>query len=157
MPIPDDFPAECLYAPDHWFVHDVLKIDPETHEVVGVIDTTRLGSLVDAQQPWPGHVPHLPGAIAIHVTGTLGNLHAVYAMGLRPSQGWVGFGTHVKSARFRKIGTIGPPVIASAVAHRRRQLRGTWFLEYRFSFSQNGEIVYESEQTAVWSRRTGAP
>jgi hypothetical protein len=63
----------------------------------------------------------------------------------------------VKSARFRKLATIGPPVIASAVAHRRRQIRSTWFLEYRFSFAQNGELVYESEQTAAWNRRTEAP
>ena len=155
MPIPDDFSAECLYAPDHWFVHDVRKIDLETHEVIGVIDTTRLGSLVEAQQPRPGHVPHLPGAIAIHVTGTLGNLHAVYAMGLRPSQGWIGYGTHLKGARFRRLATIGPPVIASAVCHRRRQIRGTWFLEYRFSYVQDDEIVFESEQTAAWNLRTG--
>lgn len=153
MGIPADFASECLYDRDHWYIHDLLSLDRETHEVVALIDTTRLGPLVDAQQPWPGHVKHVPGAIAVQVTGTLGNLHAVYAMGLRPSAGWVGYGTHLESARFRRIATIGPPVIARAIAHKRRQLRGAWFLGYRFTFAQEGEVVYESEQTAVWSRR----
>ncbi len=119
--IPADFEAEALYAPDAWFVHDVLEIDVEAGRVVGVIDTTRLGALVEAQRPHPGHHKHLPGAVAIQVTGTLGNLHAVYVLGLRPSQGWVGYGTHVREARFRRMGTIGPPVEAELQATRARR------------------------------------
>lgn len=150
--IPGDFEREALYAPSAWFVHDVLELDREAHRVVALVDTTRLGALVDAQRPHPGHAPHLPGAVAIQVTGTLGNLHAVYVMGLRPTEGWVGYGTHVRDGRFRRMGTIGPPVIATAECTRRRQLGGTWFLDYRFRFEQDGEPVYESEQTAVWRR-----
>ena len=153
--IPDDFERECLYAPSHWYVHDVLELDPTEHRVVARIDTTRLGAAVDAQRLHPGHLAHVPGAVVIQVTGTLGNLHAVYLMGLRPSEGWAGYGTHVRDARFRRMGRIGPPVIATATAWRRRQLRGSWFLDYRFRFEQEGEAVYESEQTAVWNRAVG--
>ena len=152
MAIPDDFERECLYAPSQWYVHDVLKIDRETHEIVALLDTTRIGALVEAQQPHPGHPPHVPGAVAIQLTGTLGNLHAVYVLGLRPSQGWVGYGTQVKHARFHKIGRIGPPVLASAIAKKRRNFRGAWFLDYQFEFTQDGELVYESEQSAVWQQ-----
>lgn len=155
MPIPQDFEQECLYSPSHWYVHDVLEIDTEAHRVVEVVDTTRLGDLVAAQRPWPGHEPHLPGAVAIQVTGTLGNLHAVYVLGLRPTQGWVGFGTHVNRARFWRMGLIGPPVLAIAIAQRRRQMRGTWFVEYSFRFEQMGEVIYESEQSAAWRRQEG--
>jgi hypothetical protein len=150
MAIPDDFERECLYAPSQWYVHDVLKIDRDNHEVVAVLDTTRIGALVEAQQPHAGHPPHVPGAVAIQLTGTLGNLHAVYVLGLRPSAGWVGYGTHVKNARFHRMGRIGPPLVATSVATKRRQFRGAWFLEYRFAFTQDGELVYESEQSAVW-------
>ena len=150
--IPADFPAEALYAPSAWFVHDVLEIDVDGGRVVGLIDTTRLGDLVEAQRATPGHRKHLPGAVAIQVTGTLGNLHAVYVLGLRPSQGWVGYGTHVRQARFPRMGHIGPPIVATLLATRTRQLRGTWFLEYAFSFQQDGELVYESRQTAAWGR-----
>jgi hypothetical protein len=152
MPIPADFASESLYAPEWWCVHDVTRIDPEEHVVEAVIDTTRLGSLVEAQRPWPGHPKHLPGAVAIQVTGTLGNLHAVYVLGLRATAGWVGFGTHVRNARFRRMATIGPPVAARLHVPKRRQMRGTWFVEYNFRFEQGGELVYESEQTAAWRR-----
>lgn len=153
MPFPPEFEREALYDPAHWYVHDVLELDADAHRVVGLVDTARLGALVEAQRPWPGHERHLPGAIAMQITGTLGNLHAVCVMGLRASEGWVGFGTHVRDARFRKAGLIGPPIRAAAEAHRRRQLRGTWFLDYRFRYEQEGEVVFESEQTAVWTRR----
>ncbi|MCA9494337.1 MAG: hypothetical protein KC621_30635 [Myxococcales bacterium] len=156
MPIPDDFEQESLYAPSQWYVHDVLEIDRDGDRVVALIDTNRIGELVEAQRPWPGHEPHLPGAVAIQVTGTLGNLHALYVLGLKASEGWVGYGTHVRDARFRKMGRIGPPIHATLTATRKRQMQGVWFVNYRFVFEQDGEPVYESEQTAAWRRHPGA-
>ncbi|MCK6506970.1 hypothetical protein L6R53_26960 [Myxococcota bacterium] len=152
MPIPDSFVHECLYAPEAWFIHDVLTLDPEGDRVVAWIDTTRLGPLVDAQRTWPGHDKHFPGAVAIQVTGTLGQLHAIYCMGLRASEGWIGFGTHVKKARFPSMGRIGPPATAALSVVRKRQLRGTWFVDYAFRYEQEGRLFYESEQTAAWGR-----
>jgi len=152
MPFPDDFEDECLYEKSCWFLHDVLEIDREAHRVVGWLDTTRIGSLVEGQIDWPGHDKHLPGAVAIQMTGTLANLHAVYCMDLRPSSGWVGFGTHIKNGRFPRLGRIGPPVIARAEATRRRMIRGTWFVDYAFRYEQEDELVYESLQVAAWGR-----
>ena len=152
MPLPDDFERESLYAPDQWYLHDVLELDESNHRVVGLLDTTRIGRVVEAQRPWPAHPKHLPGAVAIQMTGTLGNLHAVYLMGLRLTEGWVGYGTHVTTARFKKMGAIGPPILATATSTRRRHLRGTWFIDYTFHFEQEGELVYTSQQTAAWHR-----
>ncbi len=152
MPLPPDFAAESLYAPDAWYVHDLVELDADAGRVVALIDTTRLGALVDAQRCWPGHDKHLPGAVAIQVTGTLGQLHAVYVMGLRATEGWVGFGTHIKKARFPNMGIIGPPVHAALTATRTRRIRGTWFLEYDFRFTQEDRLVYESTQTAAWGQ-----
>lgn len=152
MAMPADFEQECLYAPDAWFVHDVLEIDPEAGRVIAWIDTTRLGMLVDAQRTWPGHDKHFPGAVAIQVTGTLGQLHAIYCMGLRATEGWVGFGTHVKRARFPSMGQIGPPATVTVEATRQRQLRGTWFVDYAFRYVQEGRVFYESTQTAAYGR-----
>jgi len=154
--LPDDFHTESLYAPDCWYLHDLVELDRDAQRIVGWTDTTRLGALVDAQQPWPGHPKHVPGAVAIQLTGTLGNLHAAYLLDLRPSQGWVGYGTHLRNARFRKMGQIGPPMISHAVCTRHRNLRGTWFLDYSFTFEQDGEVLYESTQTAAWVRHPGA-
>ena len=150
MPIPDDFEQESLYTRDAWFIHDVLEIDRSGNRVVGVLDTTRIGAFVDAQRPWPGHEKHLPGAVVIQMTGTLGQLHAVYVLGLRPTEGWVGFGTHLEKATFRGMGRIGPPVQATLHAERVRKVRGTWFVSYAFTFEQEGNRLYESQQTAAW-------
>jgi hypothetical protein len=150
MPLPPDFATECLYAPDVWFVHDLLELDPEQGRVRGRVDTTRLGPLVEAQVVTPGHPRHVPGAVMVQITGTLGNLHAVYVLGLRPSQGWSGFGTHVRSARFPSIGRIGPPMDVELTATRVRRLRGRTFVEYRFRYEQEGREIYLSEQAAIW-------
>ena len=155
MPMPPDYEAQALYGPEAWFVHDVLELDAEAGRVVGLIDTTRLGPLVDAQIERPGHPKHFPGAVAIQVTGTLGQLHAIYILGLRGSEGWSGFGTHILDARFRKLGEIGPPVHATCLATRVRSLRGTTFIDYQFCFTQHGEPIYESKQRAAWVKTPG--
>lgn len=150
MPLPHDFEHECLYAPDQWYVHDLLGIDGDNGVVRGLVDTTRLGPLVDAQRESPGHPRHVPGAVMVQITGTLGSLHAVYVLGLRPSEGWSGFGTHVKGARFPSLGRIGPPMEVELRASRIRRLRGRTFAEYAFRYTQEGRDVYRSEQAAIW-------
>jgi hypothetical protein len=151
MGIPADFEAEALYDRDAWFIHDVLEIDAEARRGVAGIDTTRLGPLVDAQRAIEGHPKHFPGAIAIQVTGTLGQLLATYVLGLRASEGWVGFGTTIKRARYPRLGVIGPPVQASATIRKARQHRGIWHVTIVFSFEQDGQVIYESEQMAAWT------
>ncbi|MFK7931002.1 MAG: hypothetical protein AB8H79_22645 [Myxococcota bacterium] len=150
MPLPDDFAQECLYSPEAWFVHDLIEVDVEASAVVGRVDTTKLGPLVDAQREWAGHPKHFPGAIALQITGTLGQLHAVYVMGLRPTDGWAGFGTHILEARFRHLGVIGPEVLARCEATRIRKVRGTVFTDYTFTYTQEGKPIYESRQRAAW-------
>lgn len=150
MPLPEDFTAECLYGPDQQYVHDLLEVDREAGRVVGQVDTTRLGPLVDAQRVRPNHPQHVPGAIMVQITGTLGNLHAVYVLDLRPTEGWTGFGVHMKEARFPSIGRIGPPMRVELETLRMRRFRGRHFATYRFRFTQEGRELYLSEQTAVW-------
>jgi hypothetical protein len=150
VPLPPDYADECLYTSDAWFVHDLVSVDAA--HVRAMLDTTRIGPLVDAQRPWPGHEKHLPGAVAIQITGTLGSLHAVYGLGLRGTEGWFGYGTHIKSAKFSKLGRIGPPVELLLEAKRVRRIRSTVFVEYAFAYSQDGDVIYTSEQTAAWAR-----
>ncbi len=149
MALPADFEKECLYRPSSWFVHDMIAVSEKA--VVAHTDTTRLGELVGSQNELPGHPLHVPGAVMVQITGTLGNLHAVYGLGLRVSEGWVGFGTHVRSARFPSIGTIGPGMEVALEAQRVRRIRGRWFVEYQFTYTQEGRVIYQSEQSAVWA------
>lgn len=150
MPLPADFATECLYTPEHWYIHDLLEVDPALGLVRGAVDTTRLGALVDAQNVSPGHPAHVPGAVMVQITATLGNLHAVYVLGLRPSAGWSGFGTHVRGARFPTLGRIGPPMEVELRTTRHRRLRGRHFVDYAFRYLQEGREVYVSEQAAIW-------
>ncbi len=150
MTIPPDFADHCLYAPDCWFVDAVEHLDAECVRVR--VDTLRLGPFVDAQVVRRGHPKHVPGAVMVQLTGTLGSLHAVYGLGLRDH---VGYGTHIKSARFPTLGRIGPGMWAELRVIRIRRLRGRVFSEYRFEYWQeapNGEraVVYASEQAAIW-------
>lgn len=153
MPIPDDYDAESLYAPEAWFVHDLAEIDPEGSRIVGVLDTTRIGWLVDAQRTVAGHEPHVPAAVAVQMTGTLAGMHAVYVLGMRSTEGWFGYGTHVHQAKFPAMGRIGPPVYAECRAVSVRDIRKTRFIRYAYRYTQEDRVIYESEQTAAWLRR----
>lgn len=150
MPIPDDFRHECLYSPDAWYVHDLLEVDETI--VRAVCDTTQLGALVDAQRQWPAHPKHMPAAISVQITGTLGIMHAVYGLGMRPTEGWSGFGTHVQGAKFPSMGKIGPEVELVGKITRNRTVRGTVFIDYDFTYTQEGRVVFQSKQTAGWVR-----
>ena len=155
VPIPEAFAGECLYTQDQWYIHDVLEIEED--RVVGVCDTATLveSPLVLAQQQWPGQPKHVPGAVMVQITGTLGNIHAVCALGLRMSEGWVGFGTHIHEARFRGLGHLGPAMRCELKVERVRRLGTGVFVTYAFDFSQEGRAIYRSRQSASWN--LGAP
>lgn len=155
MAIPEQFRAESLYAPDQWYLHDLLEHDAE--HVVALCDTSTLARspIVLAQQPWPGQPKHVPGIIMLQITGTLGNLHAVLGLGLRMSEGWVGFGTNILEARFRGLGELGPALRCELEVEDLRRLEGSLFVTYAFRFSQNDRNIYKSRQRAAWRRTTG--
>jgi hypothetical protein len=150
--IPDEFRAESLYEPEQWYVDDLLEVDAE--HVVGVCDTAALASshIVAAQRPWPGQPKHVPGIVIVQITGTLGNIHAVLGLGLRMSEGWVGFGTNILEARFRGLGRLGPPLRCELRVDDLRRLEGSMFVTYSFRFSQADATVYTSRQRAAWRR-----
>lgn len=154
QPLPVDFHAEAMYGEDAWFLHQLEEVDAETRRVVAVMDTQRLGFLVGNQREVSGHELHVPAAVVIQATGTLGQLYAVYALGLRATAGWSGYGTHIHEAKFGRLGLIGPPIRAIATCTRQRQLMGTWFCDFAFRFEQDGQPVYTSRQTAAWRQRT---
>lgn len=150
MSLPADFAAECLYRQDHWYLTELTELDAASGVIRGRVDTTRLGSAVDAQVETPGHPKHVPGAVMVQLTGTLGNLHAVYVLGLRMSQGWSGFGTHVRHAKFPSLGKIGPIMDVELTVVRHRIFRERHFCTYGFRYVQEGREVYVSEQSAIW-------
>lgn len=153
----DEFAAESLYEPEHWYVHEVVEIGEDF--LVGICDTGTLADhpLVLAQRPWPGQPKHVPGAVMVQLTGTLGNIHAVAVLGLRMTEGWVGFGTNILDAKFRGLGKIGPPLRCELRVEEQRELRGTRFITYAFRFEQDGRAIYTSRQRASWLRGSVEP
>ena len=154
MSILEDYEKECMYERDAWFIDEIIEIDSVNQRVIGRLDTSKLTTLVSQQRVWPGHPKHFPGAVAVQMTATLGQLHAIYILGLRATEGWVGFGTHIKTAKFGALGEIGPEVIAQVTCLRDRQIRGTWFTDYAFEYTQKGKRLYTSTQTAAWVQGT---
>ena len=148
-----DFIASSLYEPEHWYLHELLEVDATRHRVRARMDTTRLGPLVAAQRTESGHALHVPAACVIQATGVLGNIHAREVLGLRAEDGWFGYGTRITGARFHTMGRIGPPVIATCTVTKRRHVRGSWFVDCEFEFTQEGALIYSSQQSAVWLQR----
>jgi hypothetical protein len=148
--IPAEFQSESLYEPEQWYLHDVLELDAD--HVVGVCDTNAITNspIVAAQRPWPGQPKHVPGMVMVQITGTLGNIHAVFGLGLRMSEGWVGFGTTILEARFRGLGQLGPPLHCELRVDDLRRLEGSLFATYSFRFRQGSTTIYSSRQRAVW-------
>ena len=155
MAFPEDFVGESLYTRDQWYIDELVECDAE--HVVGICDTAKLADspIVQAQKPWPGQPKHVPGIIMVQITGTLGNIHAVEALGLRMTEGWVGFGTNILSAKFRGLGILGPPMRCELRVEDRRDIKGQVFVTYAFRYEQEGKVVYSSRQRASWMRHVG--
>jgi hypothetical protein len=148
----DDFATESLYEPEHWYVHEVVEHGDDF--LVGICDTQTLVNhpLVLAQRPWPGQPKHVPGAVMVQITGTLGNIHAVTVLGLRMTEGC---GTNILEAKFRGLGKIGPPLRCELRVEDHRELRGQRFVTYAFRYEQEGRAIYTSRQRASWLRGDG--
>ena len=129
-----------------------MKIDAERNRVVTVTHTDQLGMLVEAQKDWPLQPKHIPGAVMIQLSSTLGNLHAVYVLGLRMTEGWVGFGTGIRKARFHRIGAIGPPMTSTLEANHIKRTRDRVFATYTFEYSQDDRLLYTATHSAIWTR-----
>jgi 3-hydroxymyristoyl/3-hydroxydecanoyl-(acyl carrier protein) dehydratase len=98
------------------------------------------------------HPPHVAGALMVHATGILGFIHAYHVLGLRHQEGWIGYGTHMHSAVFRKMVVPGEPIDATCIATRSRIGKVRHFLRYAFEFRHDGDVCYKSEQSAMWLR-----
>jgi hypothetical protein len=98
------------------------------------------------------HPRHVSGAVMVHVTAMLGLAHAYFVLGLRHRDGWIGYGTHIDEARYGRLARIGPPLELACRATQVRRIRGATYVRYAFRFVQEGKVVYESRQGAVFHR-----
>jgi hypothetical protein len=160
MPIPipppytedelDHFLDTFLYRQEAFLVDEILAMDAEAGVIEARMDTQRKLPFAAAQRTSENHPGHVSGAEIIMITGGLGCLHAWFFHGCRWDEGWAGFGNRIHRADFKRLARIGPPLDLVSRETRRRVGPRRVLLRYEFEFSQAGELVYSSEQTAMF-------
>lgn len=153
MPLEQAFLDDCFYGPDAILIDEILEIRPEDNFVSARMPTSQDLPLTRAQRTHEKrHPAHVSGALMIHMTGMLAFAHTYYVLGLRHADGWVGYGVRIHDAKYHKLANTEDPMILECTATRVRRIRKQLFVRYQFGFKQNGELVYEGDQSAVWSR-----
>lgn len=149
----DDMP----YDPRVLLLDRIERFDREQSLVVCRMPTDVQIPFSDAQRVDPvRHPAHVSGGAIIHVTGMLGFVHAYYMHGLRHVDGWIGYGTHVHRAVFRKLVKPGEPMYCECRELRAQFMGSRLFSTYEYSFTHEGEVSYESKQSAVWIKTSAA-
>lgn len=145
--------ADCPYLPEGQLIDDVLEVDMAKSLVVCRMPTHKDLPITRTQRVHPvRHPPHVSGGLMVHATGVVGHAHAYLVLGLRHMEGWLGFGARIHNARFHSVGHLGPPLILKGWATSVRQGSTRVLARYSFEFLQEGRLVYEGDQTALWTR-----
>jgi len=157
MMAPDpEFVADCPYAPGGLLLDAILEVDAEKSRVVARMPTHDDLPLTREQRAHPvRHPRHVSGGLMVHMTGMVAFAHAYYVLGLKHSEGWIGYGGRIHAARFRALARPGEPMILECVAKQVRKMSASVLARYDFRFEQAGTLVYEGDQTALWSRVEG--
>ena len=147
------FVAALPYDPSAFLIDEVLEIDASAKRVRARLDTAKPLPLVAEQRGDPRlHPPHVAGPVLIQLTGMLGMVHAWFLHGVRFDEGWIGFGSRIHRADFRRLVRLGAPLELESVETRARIGPERHVVRYEFRFTQEGALCYFGDQTATWLR-----
>jgi len=150
-PFDQAFLEDCPYDPEVLFIDRLLEIDREKSLVRCSWPTHDGMPLTRSQRAHAARHPrHVAGALMVHVTGMLGFVHAYHVLGLRHADGWIGYGTHLHEATFKKLVPPGERIECECRAVRARLGQTRHFVRYAFELTHLGELCYRSEQSAYW-------
>lgn len=153
MALDPDLLADAPYAPDGFLIDEVLEVNEEKSLIRVRMPTHDELPLTSEQRADPKRHPrHVSGGLMVHMTGMAAFVHGYYLGGMRHSDGWIGYGVRIHDARFHKLASPGQPIEITCRALRERRVGDKKFSRYAFTFTQDGETVYESEQSAVWMK-----
>ncbi len=145
------FVATFLYSSEAFLVEEVTAIDREQGVVEARMDTTRPLPVSRFQTgDRLVHPRHVSAPDLLLLTGNLGCLHAYFLHGCRWDEGWVGFGNRIHRADFKRLVTIGPPLLLHSRETRVRRGAKRVVLRYEFRFSQDGQLAYFGDQSAMF-------
>ena len=157
-PFDADFIADLPYDPAVLLFDRLDAVDVEQGMVRCRMPTHADLPFTRHQRVHPERHPrHVAGAVLIHATGMLGLVHAHYVLGLRHADGWIGNGTHIHSAAFRKLVPPDSVIDATCLATKVRRGRERILVRYTFAFEHEGERCYEGDQTAMFTCVPPAP
>jgi hypothetical protein len=149
------FLADCPYAPEGLLLDEILEVDRGRSLLVARMATPEDLPLTRHQRTHPiRHPRHLNGGLIVHLTGMVGFAHAHYVLDLRHREGWIGYGARIHRARFGRLAVTGVPLLLRGWATQVRRGPDRIVARYRFEFLQEAELVYEGDQTAMWTRVT---
>jgi hypothetical protein len=153
-----EFLADCPYAPEGLLLDEILEVDRDRSLVVARAPTPDVLPLTRHQRTHPvRHPRHVNGGLIVHLTGMLGFAHAYYVLDLRHREGWIGYGARIHRARFDRLAVTGVPLLLRGWATQVRRGPGRIVARYRFEFLQEEQLVYEGDQTAMWTRVVEPP
>ena len=98
------------------------------------------------------HPRQVSGGLMVHLTGILGFMHTYHCLGLRHADGWIGYGGRIYDARFAALAKMGPPLDMELRATKIRKRETQVFGRYEFRFTQEGILIYQGDQAAMWMR-----
>ncbi len=153
MALDPDFVADCPYAPGAICIDELVEVDKEAGIVRARMTTRPDLPLTRDQRAHPlRHPRHVSGGLMIHLTGILGFMHTYYCLGLHHADGWIGYGGRIYDARFAALAKMGPPLDMELRATKIRKRETQVFGRYEFRFTQEGILIYQGDQAAMWMR-----
>ena len=155
MPLDPAFVADCPYGPGALLFDEILEVDQARSLIRLRLPTDENLPITRDQRADPRRHPrHVAGGLMVHLTGVAGFAHAYYLLGLRHHEGWIGYGTHIHSARFRHLAHVEAPLEITCQATQVRRFGGNYFVRYTLRFQQGDKVVYEGDQSAIFHRPT---
>ncbi len=150
------FVADCPYGPGGLLIDEVLEVNVDQSMVKVRMPSHQGLPLTREQKNHPLlHPAHVSGGLMVHMTGMVGFVHAYYVLGLRHTEGWVGYGVRIHSARFHNLASMGEPLILKGWSTHARKGAEKILARYGFEFKQGEKLIYEGDQTALWTKLTG--
>jgi hypothetical protein len=155
--LPGELLDDMLYEPSEYLIRELLELDSERSLVRLAFGSDPSQPLTSSQRVDKLHPAHVAGALLVHLTGAAGFVHAYYLLGLRHRDGWVGFGTHIHRAVFRKLITPGEDFEMTLQATRVRPGRDRFMVRYDVEVQSDGARCYQGDQSAAWMREPASP
>ncbi len=152
MAVDSELLADVPYGDGGFLIDDVLEVNRAERLVRVRMPTSDELPLTREQRVDEVHPRHVSGGLMIHMTGMAGFVHVYYLEGVRHADGWTGFGVRIHRARFVKLAPPGEPIVITCRELRAVRRTDRILSRYAFAFTQRDELVYDSEQSALWVR-----